>query len=204
MEYVQYTPKEDSFMAGVLTGLNDLAANSQTGQSIIDYFSNDQRNIGIQSSIDADINGNFIDLGAQGYPVIHMKSDLSGSNIPTQAGMQQSPFWLDMGHELAHGVDWTVRGSAAGATRDGIMIQEATGSGANYAILKRTELVATYAENLMRQDAGLPLRTHYYPSSIGLPGAGPQLINSKGGSTMINNSFFPKATRAVMQNLFKR
>lgn len=168
LEYKQYTPRPGSATEGLLKGLNDLSANSKTGASIVDYFSNDQLNIGIQVSFDADKQGNFVDLGSQGYPEIYMKTDFSGSNMPTQGGMQQSPFWLDLGHELGHGIDWSVRGASAGSTQDGLMIS--TGD-----VLKRTELFATYIENNMRKEANLPLNSLFY-----------ECIKLKGNRSIIN------------------
>lgn len=85
-----------------MTGFNELVANTETGKALIDYFSNDQNNIGIATNEIADKKGNYIDLGEQGYPTIYMKSDLSESSIPTENGLQISPFWLILGHELDH------------------------------------------------------------------------------------------------------
>ncbi|MFV0331900.1 MAG: RHS repeat-associated core domain-containing protein [Dysgonomonas sp.] len=189
MEYVAYTPDAGSFTEGILNGLNDLVANSTgVGQSLVDYFSNDQNNIGISTNAEADKYGNHIALGEQGYATIYMKSDLSGSNMPTQAGMQQSPFWLDLGHEIAHGHDRAIRGDAAAtATRDGLV----TSSGE---ILQRTEVYATFRENQMRGEAGLPLRTHYYTNKAGTRGMGPSLINSSGQSTFLGTPYLPANT----------
>jgi len=188
MEYVAYTPDVGSFAEGILNGLNDLVANSTgVGQSLVDYFSNDQNNIGISTNALADEKGNHIALGEQGYSTIYMKSDLSGSNIPTQSGMQQSPFWLDLGHEIAHGHDRSVRGDAATATRDGLV----TSSGE---ILQKTEVYATFRENQMRGEAGLPLRTHYYSNKAETRGVGPSLINSSGQSTFLGTPYLPANT----------
>ncbi|WP_370525537.1 RHS repeat-associated core domain-containing protein [Dysgonomonas sp. 521] len=186
LEYVAYTPETGSFYEGVLDALNQLASTA-TGQSLIDFFSNDQNNIGIATNSIADgSNGNHIALGEQGYPTIFMKSNLQGSNIPTQAGIQQSPFWLDLGHELGHGHDRAVRGNdAATATRDGLV----TSTGF---ILTRTEVYATFRENQMRREAGLPLRTHYL--SNGVRGVGPALINSAGHSTFLRTPYLPTNT----------
>lgn len=189
MEYVAYTPAAGSFFEGVLNALNDLGRNSATGQALIDYFSNDQHNIGIATNSIADGPvGNHIALGEQGYPTIFMKSNLQGSNIPTQAGMQQSPFWLDLGHELGHGHDRATRGNdAATTTRDGLV----TSSGD---ILQRTEVYATFRENQMRGEAGLPLRTYYYSNKTNTGGAGPALINSDGRSTFLGTPYLPANT----------
>jgi hypothetical protein len=189
MEYVQYTPNAGSFAEGILNGLNDLAANSTgVGQSLIDYFSNDQNNIGISTDALANEKGNHIKLGEQGFPTIYMKSDLSGSNIPTETGMQQSPFWLDLGHELSHGHDRSVRGTAAAtSTKDGLVVFSGD-------ILQKTEVYATYRENQMRNEAGLPLRTHYYSNGTATRGTGPALIHSGGRSTFLGTPYLPANT----------
>lgn len=193
LEYRQYTPIQGSAIEGLFNGLNDLVANSKTGALIVDYFSNDQLNIGIQVSKNADIQGNHVDLGAQGHPDIYMKTNFSGSMMPTERGIQQSPFWLDLGHELAHGVDWVSRGASAGSTQDGLMISSGD-------ILKRTEIFATYMENNMRAESNIPLRTHYFTNTENTMGKGPLLIDNNRGSTFINSVFFPKVSLLKFSN----
>lgn len=102
--------------------------------------------------------------------------------------MQQSPFWLDLGHEIGHGHDRSVRGEAAAiATRDDLVTSFGD-------ILQRTEVYATFRKNQMRGEAALPLRTHYYSNKAGTRGVGPSLINSGGQSTFLGTPYLPANT----------
>ena len=145
-QYIAYTPVKGSFLAGVLSGLNQLGKNV-TGKEILDFFANDENNATLRPG-----SKNEINLLSLASGKITLKSDFTGSKIPTLDGLQMSPFWLDIGHELAHRQDVIQNGiEQAGKvwlTADGKTMYE-------------TEKYATHMENLMRADAGLPLRTHY-------------------------------------------
>lgn len=154
-QYTAYQAQEGSFLDGVLTGLNLLGENSKTGKALLDFFANDDNNAFIKPALE---NKAVIDDTATGE--IYLNKNFLGSNIPTQNGDQVSPFWLDIGHELAHRQD-VIKNGAENAKEAWIKTSEKT--------IPRTEIYATDRENMMRSEAGLPLRTHY---GIMTPGGG--------------------------------
>ena len=172
-KYTAYSAEEGSFLAGVHSALDDLASKTETGNSILVFFSNDDNNAYIKQNVD---NENVIDLGVS-ISTIYLDPNLQGSDIPTERGIQKSPFWLDVGHELAHRKDILQRGDAA---KQPWLTNPDTGQS-----IPITEQYATHKENLMRQQAGLPLRTHYVRQGTG--GWEPSRIIDRRG----NSKFFP-------------
>jgi hypothetical protein len=170
-KYTAYTPSQGSFLEGVLTGLNALANNSETGQALLDFFANDNNDVFIRqgSKNVADLNSFDIELDV----------NFRGSNIPTEAGLQTSPFWLDIGHELAHQQDIQKNGSVQAGTL-WLTLPDGT-------IIRSTEKYATHIENQMRADANMPLRTHYV--SQGFNGYAPSLILNNGVSTFYGTNY---------------
>jgi len=163
-QYTAYTPAKGSFLEGVLDGLNKLN-NNVTGNELIAYFGNDDNNAFIKSG-----DANEADISNSALGTITLNSNFQGSLIPTENGIQMSPFWLDIGHELAHRQDVLKNGAAqAGNT----WLTAPDGK-----IIKQSEKYATNMENLMRADAYLPLRTHY--ASQGSAGWEPSRIITAG------------------------
>jgi RHS repeat-associated protein len=146
-QYTVYTPEQGSFLEGVLTGLNQLNENA-TGNDLLNFFANDDNTATIKQGT---VNQADID-SASGF--VYLSTDFSGSLIPTEGGVSMSPFWLDIGHELAHIQDIKTNGVPQANSpwlskaSDGVDV-------------KTTEKYATHMENQMRADAGLLLRTHY-------------------------------------------
>lgn len=169
-----FTPDAGSFMAGALDGLNALNRNV-TGNGLLNFFANDENTAIIRSAFghrEGDKNMADIEETASGY--IWLSSTFQGSEIPTEHGVVMSPFWLDIGHELVHRKDVLTNGvGQAGAEW---LKHPDTGD-----IITRSEKYATHMENLMRADAGLPLRTHY--ASQGKGGWEPSRILNKGSRT---------------------
>lgn len=147
-KYVAFTPVRGSFLEGVLNGLNQLNKN-RVGKELLGFFANDDNNATITQSIKK----NEADFTDSAIGEIHLKTNFEGSEIATESGIQISPFWLDIGHELAHRKDVITNGAAQAAKTwliqpDGYKI-------------RNTEKYATNIENQMRATASLPLRTHY-------------------------------------------
>ena len=169
-----YVPTSDAqvqSLGGMLTELSKV----KTGKSLIDYFSNDENNAYIQF----DEGNNVIDLSGVSS-TIYLNKDFIGETVSTEAGMQQMPFWLVVGHELSHRVDYLKRRNEVSK----IWIEEENVK------IKNTEIQATHYENLMREEANLPLRTHYATISAGrnvMPYEPSRLINKKGRS-IVNSS----------------
>ena len=164
-QYTPYEAEKGSFLDGVLTGLNLLGENSKTGKALLNFFANDDNNTFIKSG---KRNEAVIDNTATGD--IYLNSDFLGSNVPTQDGNQMSPFWLDIGHELAHRQD-VIKNGEAKAKADWVTTPQDLK-------IPQTEIYATDLENTIRSEARLPLRTHYVrmgnggwePSRILVPG----------------------------------
>ncbi len=129
------------------------------------YANPDNKN-GIETT-----DGNRILLNESASPV---------SPVPVEGGeLMDSPFWIDVGHELAHRQDYILRGDEANKTWY-------TDSDGNDII--DSEKYATHIENLMRSSTkDLPLRTHY--QSQGNWGYGPsRIINRRGESRVIEGA----------------
>ena len=118
--------------------------NSDTGADLVSFFNNDENNVRIHPGETPDAN-NVMENSTK----IVLNPLGSGSKIPTEIGIDESPLWLDLGHELAHRKDFIERGYDV-ATQPWLS-----------ASIKDTEKVATHYENMIRQEMGLPLRTHY-------------------------------------------
>ncbi|MDH6309444.1 RHS repeat-associated protein [Dysgonomonas sp. PFB1-18] len=162
-KYNEYTVLPGSVLEGILNGLNDLFSNSRTGAWLVNYFSNDKRDISIKSLSRIEAQNMKLDYKNQidmTNNIIYLKDDLSGSEIPTENGIQMSPFWLDIGHELGHGVDLSIRGLSK-AMEPWKMI------GDDGRQIPNTETISTHYENFIRAEANLPLRTHYDKTKIG-------------------------------------
>jgi hypothetical protein len=113
--------------------------------------------------------------------VVKLKSNLTGSDIPTQRGIQTSPLWLDLGHELAHVQDFILNGNINFVTT---WVENPTPPNEP---IPEAEKYATHIENIMRAQAGLPLRTHY--ASQGSGGYEPtRIIDSNGRSLFYKNA----------------
>ena len=74
---------------------------------------------------------------------IYLNKDFIGEVVPTETGMQQMPFWLVVGHELSHRIDYLERGNDA--SKNWIETENVK--------IKDTEIQATHYENLMREEA---------------------------------------------------
>ncbi len=157
-QYTAYTPAAGSFMAGVLTGLNQLGQ-TNTGSSLLTFFANDKNNAFIRPSNKAK-EENEANIADSAIGEIYLKKTFTGSDIPTENGIQTSPFWLDIGHELAHRQDVINNGSKQAG--EAWLTHPDTGQR-----IPRTDKYATHMENYMRSEAGLPLRTHYVTQGSG-------------------------------------
>ncbi|MDH6310596.1 RHS repeat-associated protein [Dysgonomonas sp. PFB1-18] len=124
-----YNPPTGGFVESMVTALNNLQTEAPiTGTAILNYFSNDKRNVEINRSTntkakDERNDSNVIALTAQAYPSMYI--DIASASLPTQGGMQVAPIWLIIGHELSHAIDGFVRGfSVANNKRDGLFFKD--------------------------------------------------------------------------------
>ena len=159
VEYTPFTPESGSFMEGVLQALNTLNQN-YTGNQILNFFANDENTATIRKSGPNENFENAADVENSATGAIYLSEKLEGSDIPTEYGIQKSPFWLDLGHELAHRQDVLVNGS-----KQASKVWLKPGDGDPFT---NSEKYATHMENQIRSDHHLmPLRTHYGSTSDG-------------------------------------
>ncbi|MCC8034589.1 MAG: type III secretion system effector protein [Rikenellaceae bacterium] len=89
----------------------------------------------------------------------------NGIDLPTTTGMRNDPSVV-LGHEMFHGLDAN-RGALVSGEHNGI---------------RKNEWQAVYRENMMRGQAGIPLRTHYETAvtsnGVRIGGSGPRMITS--------------------------
>ncbi|MDR1091598.1 MAG: type III secretion system effector protein, partial [Prevotella sp.] len=189
-QYTAYTATSGSFLDGVLKGLNKLN-NNVTGNGLLDFFANDDNNAFIMAGTK-----NTADITNSARGEITLSSTFQGSDIPTENGVQTSPFWLDIGHELSHRQDVLKNGATqAGAT----WLTNPDGT-----TVKVSEKYATHMENQMRADAGLPLRTHYLSVNQGgklIGGWGPSRILNAGTRT---STFYGTTYRSLPRILIPK
>ena len=114
--------------------------------------------------------------GSGGTIKFNPRSSSSGFNT---AGNTSRPAYVGLAHELFHGQDANrgtlYYGSNYTNPITGVSYQ------ATYQGLEKSEWRAVYNENILRKQAGLPLRTHYglQQSPGGMMPTGPRLLDSK-------------------------
>ena len=105
-KYVEFESENDSFLSGLLQGLNDLSSKTDQGKGLVGFFANEKNNAFIEMGVKGEGH-------SEGFGNISIDPSLRGSNIPTEKGIKESSFWLDLGHELAHTQDFLINGESA-------------------------------------------------------------------------------------------
>ena len=151
-EYIECSDCNQSyFISAVFDALSQLlsGAGGQTGIELVSFFENENNNAYIKPHSENDNQ-----ISTSGSNTIFLSRYGSGKGIPVEGGILEiAPFWIYVGHELAHRQDFLLRGDEAGKIWF-------THSG-NTDVLE-TEKYATHIENLLRSSTmDLPLRTHY-------------------------------------------
>ena len=164
-DWVEYAAEEGSFVHGVYSALNELAGGGDVGASLVDFFGNEKNNVLVKQNKE----GKNINRGA----TVLMNPELKGSTVPTEDGAKESPFYVALGHEMAHTQDYYLREpkkvQAVWMTVNGQKIREA-------------EKYATHVENQIRGENGLSLRTHYAINPDGSGYESSRIIDTKGRS----------------------
>ncbi|MFA8301438.1 MAG: RHS repeat-associated core domain-containing protein [Hyphomicrobiales bacterium] len=163
--WIEYTAEKGSFIHGVYSALNELAGGGVAGESLVDFFGNEKNNLFVKQNME----GENVNQGA----IVLMNPDMKGSEIPTQDGVKESPFYVALGHEMAHIQDYYLRGTKK------VQSIWMTVSGRK---ITESEKYATHVENQIRGENGLPLRTHYAINSDGNSYEPSRIIDSKGSS----------------------
>ncbi|EDP94686.1 DUF6443 domain-containing protein [Kordia algicida OT-1] len=123
--------------------IETLEKSGKTGKGLVDYFSGSEHDVTIKKS-----QGNAQASGG----VVSMNLN-EKVKISTQAGYIETPNYVTLGHEMSHIRDDYTRGYA-----ETNKLWYYTDAGKRIA---DGEIYATHIENMIRQESGLPLRTHY-------------------------------------------
>ncbi|WP_228372247.1 RHS repeat-associated core domain-containing protein [Chryseobacterium gregarium] len=154
---------------GIVAGLSALENGGDTGKELVSYFDNADHDVSLMYE------KNSFEAGVEKSDPIKLDPTMS-RKLPQTNGLQESPFFVNLGHELAHKMDpskYTLFGSWADPT------------------ISAGEIYASHVENKIRAENGLPLRVSY---AVNLKnkvanGVDPRtiLIDSTGNSVYYNN-----------------
>ncbi len=178
---VKYKAAAGSYSATIAKALSKLEG-TLSGSDLTSFFANDTDNVFIQKKA-AGKKGN-----SQIGSFVKTDPNNKGAKVPTEDDVVESPFFVSLGHEIAHRRDLITNGNSIFNTWLTL---------SNGKTVKEAEKYASHIENMIRQENGLPLRTHYVlartPSGA-LSGFGPSaLLNSDGNS----NFFKAPATMEI-------
>jgi RHS repeat-associated protein len=159
------------FVLNTVAGLHSLEISGKTGAGLINEFSGSEKSVTFQYKL----NGNGYKDG-----VISLDDKNSSSTFVKNPNgsieFLKSPYFITIGHELAHAQD-PVKFNYMDTWYITIGGEEVT----------RREIYASHYENMIRAEAGLPLRTHYSAiydrlSKSYKPEPRSRLIDKKGNS----------------------
>jgi len=159
-DWKEYKAKAGSYLSVIQGALNKLAS-EKDGNALVDFFAGEKNHVNIRQRKKGEAgSGNK----QSGWSIITDKKP-QGGIIPTEGGLQKSPLYVAIGHEMAHRQD-RIKGTFSMKPWykiNGIEIPEA-------------EKYATHYENMIRAEQELPLRTHY--SRDNTKGNGPAIIKN--------------------------
>ncbi|ANF49257.1 hypothetical protein A0O34_01200 [Chryseobacterium glaciei] len=155
---------ENSYAAKILSALNSMTGGDTNsfGSMFLEKFSNDQINTDISTSkgtANAGLNVTFID-GKGILTDFDQKVSLETTMLGEKKKALQSPFYVTLFHELGHAwLNQTVSNSELRTVwLDGEKQQLSKD-------VNRSEIAASYIENMLRSEQGLPLRISYSPDA---------------------------------------
>ncbi|SFN43763.1 RHS repeat-associated core domain-containing protein [Chryseobacterium oleae] len=160
-------------VVGIVAGLQRLEQvginGGDTGKKLVSYFDNDKNNVNIIYQ-----KGTF-DAGVEKSDPIKLDPKMT-KFLPQTNGYQESPFFVNLGHELAHKED----------PSNYIMFPKWTRPD-----VSSGEIYASHKENMIRAENGLPLRVSYLINDNNKVATGVDvktiLIDSAGNSLYYNN-----------------
>ncbi|ROH99390.1 DUF6443 domain-containing protein [Chryseobacterium daecheongense] len=129
----------------IMEGLIKLEAGGDVGKGMISFFDNSKNNINIQitTGINNYLNG-----------VAYINPDLSSSYPTSDGKFSDSPFFIKLGHEMAHGMDPEKNIDALGLWVGGKTKTKDDD-------VSWSEVYASHIENQLRGENSLPLRISY-------------------------------------------
>ena len=189
-----YEGKVKGYLKSVVGGISDLNK-TQEGKSLVGELQGSKNNFTIQNGAS---NGFRPDNVRASFGNIPSLQSASGTGLPTggsggtitwnpgittsgmnTAGSTDRPAYIGLGHEMAHGSDanqGTLYYNQDYTNANGVSYQ------AQYQGLNKSEWRAVYYENIIRGQAGVPLRTNYglNDDSGTYTGNGPAMLTPSG------------------------
>jgi len=173
---IDETVELSDYVVNIVAGLNELERSGNTGFSVVNFFSNDENNVffGGTGNVNKFYSSNRIEVNKK----------FKGGIVPVEGNKAyRSPFYIALGHELAHRIDYSINGK--GTRPPWFKLP-------NGQIVSSSEKFATHIENMIRSESGLPLRTHYVvDTSSSSNGYGPSKIIDSDGNSLFYNQPVP-------------
>ncbi|WP_407500810.1 RHS repeat-associated core domain-containing protein, partial [Elizabethkingia anophelis] len=154
-----------SYAGQILSALTSMTGNDKDsfGSKLLGMFSNDKINTSIQSSSNfekSDYQGKNFTMGEDIYTGFNQEVTPYTSMYGEKSQKVQSPFYVSLFHEIGH--SWLNQITS----RSELSKIWVDGSGNNLSgDIKQSEIAASYIENLLRSEQGLPIRTSYSPDA---------------------------------------
>lgn len=182
----EYTAKEGSYVAQIVGALNDITQGDENsfGSKFLDMFANDDVNVDVKqnNSTSSKTKDRNMTRGTTIYTSFNQKE-----SVMTTDGMQPLPFSMILGHELAHGLSENLFKESVTSKP---WITANSSNGLPYDI-SQDEIFATMFENMIRAEKGLPLRTHYIPTSEGSVLEESRIIKKSKAQNPFNTQYEP-------------
>ena len=160
---VEASVKSDSYSGKILSALNSMTGNDKDsfGSKFLNLFSNDDINTTIQSNNlsgdNARRNGTTYD-GSKIFTSFSQSDKIETSMLGERAKSQNVVFHVSLFHEIGH--------SFLDQTKSNNSLRAVWLNGEDNNLSKNvnaSEIAASYIENLLRNEQGLPLRMSYQP-----------------------------------------
>jgi len=160
-------------LIGIISGLQAIESGGEAGAGIISYY-NKNHDINIQSTTDENSYNN-----GTAYVNLSLKS-----NYPTSDGqVSDSPFYIKLAHEMAHGMNPMKKSDLFGPWVGGKTETKSDD-------ISHSEIFASHIENKLRAENKLPLRVSYRHNPANKTAKGvdvhTMLIDSTGNSIYFN------------------
>ena len=162
----EYFAEEGSFFYKAQNTLNKIA-DTKTGNELVTGLANDT---GFKVKITEAEESKFCTITKSRNPHIEANAEIkwntSGGLVPTEGGMLRNGV-TSLAHELCHGYDYMKNTYSTGPGPGG------------YGDIMICDWKAVYYENQIRQELGLPLRTHYIKNKAETAGTGSTVLHGK-------------------------
>ena len=162
----EYFAEEGSFFYKAQNTLNKIA-DTKTGNKLVTGLANDT---GFKVKITEAEESKFCTITKSRNPHIEANAEIkwntSGGLVPTEGGMLRNGV-TSLAHELCHGYDYM---------KNTYSVEPGPGG---YGDIMICDWKAVYHENQIRQELGLPLRTHYIKNKAETAGTGSTVLHGK-------------------------